>query len=82
VGGIGQILNPNDGSVQACALEEPVEPRNTVEPAVSITMADDEIGFGKIDGRLRLSGRCLNYPLSLSGSSLTSSAGSAIKTGI
>jgi hypothetical protein len=51
MGGVGHIPDPNDGSVKPVLLEEPVEPRNTIRPAVSITVEDDEIGRGKIDSR-------------------------------
>ena len=44
-GGVGQIPNPNDGSVKPVLLEEPVEPRNPIRPAVPITVEDDEIGL-------------------------------------
>ena len=51
MGGVGHIPNPNDGSVKPVLLEEPVEHRNPIRPAVPITVEDDEIGFGKIDSR-------------------------------
>jgi hypothetical protein len=51
VGGVGHIPDPNDGSVKLALLEEPVEPRNTIRPAVSITVEDNEIGLGKINSR-------------------------------